>query len=76
MRKIGVIEFTFTAIKVCTIVGLIITGFVIIAGGTSYNGPPLTGLNSNYTPVPCSQNLNDTMGPCLPDRGGFICINL
>src|SRR5277367_50555 len=74
VRRIGSIEFTLTAIKVCTLVGLVIAGFVIIAGGTSYDGPPLTGLNANYTAVPCSQNLNDTMGPCLPDRGGFICI--
>lgn len=75
VRRVGAIEFTFTAIKVCTLVGLVILGLVIIAGGTGYNGPPLTGLNDSYVPVPCDQN-NRTIGACLSDSGGFICIKV
>jgi amino acid permease len=72
VRRIGGIEFTFTTIKVFTLVGLVILGMVIIAGGV--DGPSLTGLDSNIRPVPCDQN-NSTMGACVSNLG-FNCLNL
>ena len=71
VRKVGEIEFTFTTIKVLTLVGLVIFGCVIIAGGV--DGPFLSGLDSNYHPVTCDQN-NGTIGTCISPRG-FNCIN-
>jgi amino acid permease len=73
-RRIGGIEFTFTAIKVFTLIGLIILGLVILAGGTGYNRPPLVGLDSNYNPVPCA--LNAVNAPCLSTDQGFKCTSI
>jgi len=71
VRRVGVIEYTFTAIKVTTLVGLCILGLVILSGGVDEQ--PLLGLDSIYNPVPCAQN-NITMGPCLSEPG-FNCID-
>lgn len=69
VRRVGWIEYILTVVKVSTLVGLVILGLVILAGGV--NKPPHLGLDSTYTPVPCSQN-NITIGPCLSEPG-FTC---
>jgi len=71
VRRVGWIEYFLTVIKVLALVGLVILGLVILAGGV--NEPPHLGLDSTYTPVPCNQN-NITIGPCLSDPG-FMCMD-
>lgn len=66
VRKYGEIEFFFTVIKVLTIFGAIIVGFVIVAGGTGKE--PLLG-TSNGKPVPCGNSTD-----CLP-LPGFRCMS-
>jgi len=67
VRKIGEFEFTFTVIKVLTILGLIILGFIIVGGGTGRQ--PLLG-TENGKPVLCGNSTD-----CLPPPG-FTCIFL
>ena len=70
VRKYGEVEFWMTTIKLTTLLGLIILGVVIAAGGVS---SPLLGTNANYHPVPCNQT--DINHQCLP-KAGFICSSL
>lgn len=69
VRKYGEIEFVLTTIKVVTIAGVVILGFVIVAGGLTTS--PLLATNSASQPVPCSQNSTN----CL-SAPGFKCIGL
>ena len=71
VRIYGELEFWLTLIKIIAIVGLIIAGIVIAAGGVP---SPLLGTNSDFRPVPCSEN-NATIGPCLSPPG-FECCTL
>ena len=62
----GAVEFYLTVFKVTGIVGIIMAGVVIAAGG----GPSqLLGTDANYHPVPCTQNV---IGKCL-SIPGFGC---
>jgi amino acid transporter len=63
VRRYGEIEFWFTAIKVTTIIGLILLGFLLVMGA-SVN--PLLGTDSQFRPVPCA---DDMMGGCVPAPG-------
>jgi amino acid permease len=66
VRKYGEVEYWFTAIKVVTIVGLIICGLLIAMNVT---GTALLGTDNNLRPVPCA---NNTIGQCLT-APGFGC---
>ena len=68
IRKYGEIEFWITAIKVLTIVGLIIIGLVI---STNDGASSLLGTDNSYYPVAC---VNNTIGECLV-APGFSCIS-
>jgi len=68
VRRYGEIEYWFTAIKVVTIVGLIICGLLIAMDVT---GTALLGTDQDYRPVPCA---NNTIGQCLTNPG-FGCIS-
>lgn len=63
VRKYGEVEYWFTAIKVVTIVGLIICGLLIAMNVT---GTALLGTDNNLRPVPCA---NNTIGQCLTAPG-------
>jgi amino acid permease len=68
VRRFGDVEFTFTAVKVVTILGLIILGFVIAAGGVSK--APLLGTDiATGRPISCGANQTG----CL-SAPGFHCI--
>lgn len=69
VQRIGEIEFVLTAIKIFTIIGIVILGFVLIGGGT--NTTYLLGTDATYRPVPCSSNV---IGQCLSEPG-FNCIS-
>jgi hypothetical protein len=66
VRKYGEFEFWATLVKVTVIIIIIIVGSVFVAGGT---GSLLLGLDENYRPVPCSENVSF---PCV-EPPGFIC---
>lgn len=66
VRKYGEIEFFFASLKVITIVGIVVLGLVIVAGGS--NGVPLLATNNKGQPVSCALNQTD----CLP-APGFEC---
>ena len=68
VRKYGEVEFWMTTIKLTTILGLIILGVVIAAGGIS---SLLLGTDANYRPVPCDKN-DIAIGSCL-SKPGFGC---
>ena len=67
VRRYGEIEYVLTAIKVTTIVGLIIAGLLIAMEVT---GTALLGTDDNLRPVAC---INNTIGNCLTEPG-FGCI--
>lgn len=69
VRKYGELEFWLTIIKVTTVLGLIILGIVIAAGGVA---SPLLGTDATFHPVPCPEN---AIGQCLSSPG-FGCILL
>jgi amino acid permease len=66
VRRYGEIEYGLTAIKVVTILGLIITGLLIAMEAT---GTALLGTDDNLRPVLC---INNTINECLTDPG-FGC---
>jgi amino acid permease len=65
VRIYGEVEFWLTAIKILTIVVIILVGFVIVAGGAPQ---PLLGLNAQYRVVPCSAN-DPKVAECVPPPG-------
>lgn len=63
VRNLGEIEYWLTAIKIITILGLIITGILIAVGLST---EPRLGTSSQYTPLPCSAN---EIGNCVSPPG-------
>jgi amino acid permease len=70
VRNYGEVEFWLTLVKITAIIGLIIAGIIIAAGGIT---TPLLGLNAEYRPVPCAENV---IGSCIPSAQGFACLSL
>jgi hypothetical protein len=67
VRKYGRFEFGLTLIKIMTVLGLIILGIVIGAGGVT---SPLLGTSAEYRPVPCAKN---AIGQQCLSPPGFAC---
>jgi amino acid permease len=63
VRYLGEIEYWITAIKIITILVLIVTGILIVIGLST---EPLLGTSSQYQPVSCSDN---EIGNCVPGPG-------
>ena len=63
VRNLGEIEYWFTALKIITILILIITGILLAIGLST---EPLLGTSSQYQPVPCGDNV---IGNCVPPPG-------
>jgi amino acid permease len=68
VQRIGEIEFVLTAIKIFTLLGIVIFGLVLAGSGTKRM--PLLGTDATYHAVPCSENV---IGQCLSGPG-FKCM--
>jgi amino acid transporter len=67
VQRVGEIAFILTAIKIFTLLGIVVLGLVLIGGGTKQTS--LLGTDENYQAVPCGENV---IGKCLSGPG-FTC---